>query len=144
MLRREAPRERCPGGREDARSAVCFTSQLRIGAWNCGRLSNVTMTMCKDLGFDILALSETQKKEARNRTIDVVMKERDRRWSWLGHVLRMPEHRLVRQFLFNCVRPTHETLFADVPNLSIDNATKLSKDRKLWSSNRPSLRCQPL
>ncbi len=41
-----------------------------------------------------------------------------------GHVLRMPEHRLVRQVLLNCVRPTHETLFADVPNLSIENATK--------------------
>ncbi len=39
---------------------------------------------------------------------------------------------------------THETLFADVPNLSIENATKMSKDRKLWSSNKPSLRCQPL
>ncbi len=49
---------------------------------------------------------------------------RDRRWSWLGHVLRMPEHRLVRQVLLNCVRPTHETLFADVPNLSIEKATK--------------------
>ncbi len=46
--------------------------------------------------------------------------------------------------LLNCVKPTHETLFADVPNLSIENATKMSKDRKLWSSNRPSLRCQTL
>ncbi len=68
----------------------------------------------------------------------------DRRWSWLGHVLRMPEHRLVRQVLLNCVKPTHEMLFADVPNRSIENATKMSKDRKLWNSNRPSLRCQPL
>ncbi len=25
----------------------------------------------------------------------VVLKARDRRWSWLEHVLRMPEHRLV-------------------------------------------------
>ncbi len=41
-----------------------------------------------------------------------------------GTVLRMPEHRLVRQVLLNCVNPTHETLFADVPNLSIENATK--------------------
>ncbi len=56
----------------------------------------------------------------------------------------MPEHRLVRQVLLNCVKPTHETLFADVPNLSIENSTKMSKDRKLWSSNRPSVRCQPL
>ncbi len=43
---------------------------------------------------------------------------RNRRWSWLGHVLRMAEHRLVRQVLLNCVRPTQETLFADVPNLN--------------------------
>ncbi len=125
LLRRETPRKRCPGGREDARGALCYTCHLRIGAWNCGGLSNVTMTMRKDLGFDILALS-------------------DRRWSWLGHVLRMPEHRLVRQVLINSVKPTHGTLFADVPNRSIENATKMSKDRKLCSSNRPSLRCQPL
>ncbi len=26
--------------------------------------------------------------------------------------------------------------FGDVPNLSIENATKMCKDRKLWSSNR--------
>ncbi len=49
----------------------------------------------------------------------------------------LPDCNLVRQVLLNCVRPTHETLFADVPNLSIENATKMSKDRKLWSSNRP-------
>ncbi len=61
LLRRETPRKRCPGSREDARGAVCYTSQLRIGAWICEGLSNVTMTMCKDLGFDIRALSETQK-----------------------------------------------------------------------------------
>ncbi len=50
----------------------------------------------------------------------------------------MPEHRLVRRVLLNCVNPTHETLFADVPNLNIENATKLSKDKKLWSSNKSS------
>ncbi len=76
--------------------------------------------------------------------INVVMKARDRRWSWLGRVLRMPEHRLVRQVLLNCAKPTHKSLFADVPNLSIESATKMAKDRKLWSSNRPSLRYQPL
>ncbi len=41
----------------------------------------------------------TIQEEARNPTINVVMKARYRRWSWLGHVLRMPEHRLVRQVL---------------------------------------------
>ncbi len=33
-------------------------SQLGIGARNCGGLSNVTVTLCKYLGFDILSLSE--------------------------------------------------------------------------------------
>ncbi len=58
----------------------------------------------------------------------------------------MPEHRVVRQVLLNCVKPTQEKLLADSPgaNLSIENATKMSKDRKLWSKNRPSLRCPPL
>ncbi len=50
--------KRCAGRREYARGAVCYTSQLRIGAWNCGGLSNVIM-MCASLGFNILALSET-------------------------------------------------------------------------------------
>ncbi len=86
----------------------------------------------------------TIQEEARNPTINLVMKARDRRWSWLGHVLRMPKHRLVRQVLLNRVKHTHETLFVDVQNLGIENATKMSKDRKLWSSIRPSLRCQPL
>ncbi len=29
LLRRETPRKRCPGGREDARGAVCYTAELR-------------------------------------------------------------------------------------------------------------------
>ncbi len=86
----------------------------------------------------------TIQEEARNPTINVVMKAQDRTRSLLGRVLLMPEHRLVRKVLLNYVKPTHETLFADIPNLSIENATKMSKDRKLWSSNRPSLGCQPL
>ncbi len=37
-----------------------------------------------------------------------------------------------------------ETLFAEVSNLNIDYAIKMSEDRELWRSSRPSLRCQPL
>ncbi len=69
---------------------------------------------------------------------------RDRRWSWLGHVLRMPEHRLVRQVLLNCVRPTHETIFADVPNLSIENATKCLSIGSYGVAIGPHCACQPL
>ncbi len=81
----------------------------------------------------------TIQEESRNTTGNVVMKARDGRWSCAGHVQRMPENRLVHQVLFNCVRPTHETLFADVPNINTENAAKLSKDRKQWSGSRPAL-----
>ncbi len=33
--------------------------------------------------------------EARKPTLDVVMRARDRRWNWLGHVLRLEEHRVI-------------------------------------------------
>ncbi len=46
----------------------------------------------------------------------------------MGHVLRAPEHRL----LLHCVKPILETLCADVPNLYIDCAIRVSEDRKLW------------
>ncbi len=58
-------------------------------------------------------------QEARNPTTNVALKARDRRWSWLGHGLRLPEHLLVRRALLNCVKPNYETLFADVPNLNV-------------------------
>ncbi len=94
--------------------------------------------------YDVEPREAVKSHEEEWGIISCPEKPRDRRWSWLGHVLRMPEHRLVRQVLLNCVKPTHEKLFADVPKLSIENATKMSKDRKLWSSNRPSPRCKPL
>ncbi len=46
----------------------------------------------------------------------------------------MPEQRLVRRVLLNCVKPTHETLFADVPNLlglvNADYAIRMSEDKE--------------
>ncbi len=64
-------------------------------------------------------------EEARNPTINVVLKARDRRWSWLGHVLRTPEHHLVRKVLSHGVKPTHETLFEDFPNLNVNYAKRM-------------------
>ncbi len=86
----------------------------------------------------------TLAEEGRDPTINVALKARDRRFSWLGRVLRMPASRLVRRVLLNCVKSTKEELFAHVPNPNIDYAIKISEERELWRSSRPSLRCQPL
>ncbi len=42
------------------------------------------------------------------------------------------------------VKPTKETLFADAPNLNIDYSIKMSENRELWRSRRPSVPCQPV
>ncbi len=91
---------------------------------NDGECRNASLTV---LHLKMLATitGRTIQEEARNPTIKRSDKRRGTEdgAGW-GHVLRMPEHRLVRQVLLNCVKPSHETLFADVPNLSIENATK--------------------
>ncbi len=73
--------------------------------------------------------------------LDVVMRARDRRWNWLGHILRLEEHRVIRQVLINCVKPTPDSLFGDVPELDSRNAAELAVDRDKWKSLRASKRC---
>ncbi len=82
--------------------------------------------------------------EARKPTLDVMMQARDRRWSWLGHILRLEEHRVIRRVLMNCVRTTPDSLFGDVPDLDSRKAAEIAKDIGKSKSLRPSKRCQPL
>ncbi len=65
--------------------------------------------------------------EARDPTVNVLMRARDQRWNWVGHILHMEEDRLARRVLLEYVPPRPESLYGDVPNLDIATATK---DRK--------------
>ncbi len=47
---------------------------------------------------------------------------RDRRWNWLGQVLRTEENRIIRKILLSCVKPTPKSIFGDVPDLNITKA----------------------
>ncbi len=47
-------------------------------------------------------------KKARTPTANILMNMRDRRWNWLGHMLRMDEDRLVRKVLLDFVKPEKE------------------------------------
>ncbi len=69
------------------------------------------------------------------------MRARDRRWNWLGHILRLEEHRVIRRVLMNCVKPTTDSLFGDVPDLDSGKAAEIAKDREEWKSLRPSKCC---
>ncbi len=68
--------------------------------------------------------------EASEQTLDVMVRAGDRRWNWLGHILRLEEHREIRRVLMNCVWPTPDSLFGDVPDLYSRKAAEIAKDRE--------------
>ncbi len=77
---------------------------------------------------------------AREPTLDIMMRARDRLWNWLGHILRL-EDRVIRRVLMNSVRPTPNSLFGDFPDLDSRKAAEIAKDREKWKILRPSKRC---
>ncbi len=79
--------------------------------------------------------------EAREQTLDVIMRAKGRRWNWLGHILHLEEHRVIRRVLMNCVRPTPDSLFDDVPDLDSRKTGEIAKDMEKWKSLRPLKSC---
>ncbi len=59
----------------------------------------------------------TVAEKARDPTLNILIRARDQRWNWLGHILRMDEDRLTRRILLECVPPTPESLYGGVLNL---------------------------
>ncbi len=74
-------------------------------------------------------------EEARTPTENILLNMRDRRWSWLGHVLRMDEDRLVRKVLLNCVQPTKKSLYGNIPDVDVERAIEIAQDREKWKKN---------
>ncbi len=83
----------------------------------------------------------TIAEEARKLMLDVVMRAGDRRWNWLGHILRLEQHRIIQQVLLVCARPTPDSLFGDVPEPDPRKAAEIPNDRETWKRLRPSQRC---
>ena len=81
------------------------------------------------------------KEEYRDPTYPLVMKVRQRRLRWLGHVLRLGENRLVRQAVImlatQCIKGERNrsgTILMDAPkHSSVDELNGLAHDRKEWN-----------
>ncbi len=78
---------------------------------------------------------------AREPTLDVTIRARDRRWNWLGHILRLEEHRVIRRVLMNCVRVTPDSLFGDVPDLNNREAAEITRGQGKVEKPQASKRC---
>ena len=78
---------------------------------------------------------------ARTRTLDLVGEIRQRRYRWLGHILSMPDNRLLKEAIkvqFDMGLPG--SIFMDAPrDLSFRQLELMARDRDKWRAGLPAL-----
>ena len=77
---------------------------------------------------------------ARTQTFDVVLAIRQRKWKWLGHILRQPGDRLTKLALrVQFDNNDHFNMLQDVPPFldSFDQLVKLAQNRDVWRAHQP-------
>ena len=117
------------------KSAVCSLLTYGCEAW---LLDEKTAAMLN--GANARCLSRFTGKtahaeaSARTRSFDLLLAIRRRRFKWLGHILRMPDQRLLKLAIW----VQHDmgqqgNMFCDLPgNYSYEAVCKLAKNRKIW------------
>ena len=87
-----------------------------------------------------LITKRTIHQEAKTPTFDIISHIQLRRWNYLGHILRLEEHRSLRKWLIELSpkeRPfTEGTLFDDTNYNTIHEIIEAAKDRKNWRRER--------
>ena len=117
-------------------TSVCSTFTHACEAWN---LTDSVKTMIN--GFNSLCLHVITKKEYRenatNPDINLLLLIRRRRMRFVGHVLRMDEHRLVRRTLAAYVHGGEilpdGSLLEDCERLTFEELARIASDRKEWN-----------
>ncbi len=51
----------------------------------------------------------------------------------------MDENCLVRKVLLNCAQPTKESLYRGIPDLDVEKAIEIARDREKWKKERKYL-----
>jgi hypothetical protein len=117
------------------KAAVCSLLKYGSEAWNL-----TEETQAKVNGVNARCLSRFTGKDAhqeassRTRTYDLLYSIRKCRYTWLGHILRLPDQRLVK----HSARVQHQTglpgnMFMDAPpHGSFDELVAMAKQRKKW------------
>ena len=82
----------------------------------------------------------TIHEEARAPTFNVVSDVLDRRWEFLGHILRLNDHRALKRF-FTKLSPTQQpftegSLLAESSFRTLDETVQAAKDRTSWRNNK--------
>ena len=119
------------------KAAVCSLFTYGSEAWHLDEKTaaalNGANTRCLSR---ISGKSIHEEASVRTRTFDLVGSIRKRRMKWLGHILRMPNERLVKHAARRQYEMAREgNLFADTPqHLSYDELEAVTQNRKWWKA----------
>ena len=84
-----------------------------------------------------------QEASARTQTFDINEAIRQRKWKWLGHVLRYPgAERLTKMVIkFQFAKGDRTNMLQDIPAVaSFEQLVRLAQDRQQWHAFRPQRR----
>ena len=80
---------------------------------------------------------------ARTQTFDIILALRQRKWKWLGHILRQKGPRLIKEALrVQFANGDRSNMLQDMPSF-VDTFAQLSKlaaDRDVWRAHQPQRR----
>ena len=109
-------------------SAWLFTDQMKrkVNGINSRMLSAITRRSIHD--------------EARSPSLDAVQQVMDRRWEYLGHILRLDDHRALKKYLL-ALCPNQQPfpegwLPADSNFRNMDEMVRAAANRKQWRANK--------
>ena len=122
-------------------TAVCSLLTYGSEAWNLTGNIQAMINGCNSRCLShITGKSAHSEASVRTRTYDLVGAIRQRRYRWLGHILRMPNNRLVKEAVkvqFHAQLPGN--MFMDTPpGMSFDQLVQLANDRKKWREGMPT------
>ena len=127
-------------------AAVCSIMTYGSEAWlldvpTCRSLNGANATMLAR----ITGKSQHDEAKKATTTFDIVRNIRARRLQWLGHILRMEDHRLVKKAVYHIYMHQQEgDLCMDAPVTDTwSELLDMAKDRDTWRYRVKVLRTSP-
>ena len=124
------------------KSSVCSILAYGSEAWRLTTKVKAALNGANASMVSIITGKTNREEAAEGKTFDLVKWIRARRLQWLGHILRMPQERKVKQAAFIMFKnPQPGDILMDIPRTtSWRELCKYACDRDYWRTRVRALR----
>ena len=131
--------------------SIYKSAVMSLMTYGCEAWSMTAKTKAKINGTNARCLARITGRSVhteasqRTQTFDVIMAIRQRKWKWLGHILRTPGERLTKLAIkVQFDKQDRLNMLQDVPHFckTFEQLQRLAQDRQVWRNHQPSgLQC---